>query len=168
MEDNRIEYMIDFSGYITGKAEKRFIKKSRELGQNIISVVMLFLFPTACYFTIKVEDSLYIRLFLILFIGLILITYIPKSKKEQKSLTPKRIFTDGESIICVADRYTESRFIDDVKKVKDYGEFYELFFPLGKVSEKFICQKDLLSKGTLEEFEALFDRKIIRMNTKDG
>lgn len=158
--------MIEFSGYINGKAEKHFIKKARELGQNIISVVMLLLFPSACYFTIKAEDSLYIKLFLVLFIGLILIAYIPKGKKEQRALTPKRIFTDGESIVCVADKYTESRFVEDVKKVKAYDEFYELVFPMGKVSEKFICQKNLLSKGTLEEFEALFDGKIIRKKNK--
>ena len=159
--------MIEFNGYLTEKAEKHFIKKARELGQKIISIVMLLLFPSACYFTIKAEDSLYVRLFLLLFVGLLLITYIPKGKKEHKSLTPKRIFTDNESIVCIADKYTESRFIVDVKKVKDYGDFYELVFPLGKVSEKFICQKDLLSKGTLEEFEALFDGKIIRMSKKN-
>ena len=57
----------------------------------------------------------------------------------------------------------EYRNIEDVKCVRDFGEFYELVFPFGKISEKFICQKDLLSKGTLAEFEALFGDKILRV-----
>ena len=31
-----------------------------------------------------------------------------------------------------------------------------MVFPFGKVSEKFICQKSLLSEGTLEDFEKLY------------
>lgn len=52
--------------------------------------------------------------------------------------------------------------IKDVKNVYDHGEFYDLVFPFGKISGKFICQKNLLTEGTLAEFEALFDGKIVR------
>ena len=52
--------------------------------------------------------------------------------------------------------------ISDVKKVVDHGEFYELSFVFGKVSDKFICQKSLLTKGTLEEFKAMFGDKVYR------
>ena len=87
---------------------------------------------------------------------------IPKGKKEHISMLPKKIYTDGELIVCIADKYTDSRFIHDVKKVIDHGEYYELIFPFGKVSEKFICQKSLLAKGTIWGFEALFDGKITK------
>ena len=87
---------------------------------------------------------------------------IPKSKKEQLALTPKRIFVDGESIVSIADKYSESRLICDAKELRDFGEFYEIVFPFGKFSEKFICQKNLLTKGTLEQFESLFSNKIVR------
>ena len=40
--------------------------------------------------------------------------------------------------------------------------FYFIKFPFGKYSDKFICQKSLLTQGTLEEFEALFEGKIER------
>lgn len=65
-------------------------------------------------------------------------------------------------LLSVSDRATESRYIEEVKEVRDYGEYYVLVFPMGKLSEKFVCQKDLLTKGTLEEFEALFEGKIVR------
>jgi hypothetical protein len=81
-------------------------------------------------------------------------------------MLPKRIYIKDDHIVCIADRYTDSKFISDVNKVIDHGEFYELCFPLGKVSEKFICQKDLLTKGSLREFESIFKKKIERKISK--
>ena len=78
-------------------------------------------------------------------------------------MLPKRIYTNGDHIVCVAEKYTDSKLIKDVKKVIDHGEFYELCFPFGKTSEKFICQKSLLSKGSLGAFERLFADKIIKV-----
>ncbi len=75
---------------------------------------------------------------------------------------PKRIYTDNEFIAVETDKEGEFAKISDVKKVVDHGEFYELIFPLGKVGKKYICQKNLLTKGTLEEFESLFEGKIER------
>lgn len=92
-----------------------------------------------------------------------LLVRIPRSKKEQAAVLPKRIYTERNSIVCVAEKYQERKKIADVKLVRDFGEFYELVFPFGKYSEKFICQKSLLSKGTLKAFEALFPGKIVRM-----
>ena len=72
------------------------------------------------------------------------------------------MYVDGDYIICIADKYTESRLINEVKSVLDYGEFYEIKFPFGRLSDKFICQKSLLSKGAIEEFEKMFQGKIKR------
>ena len=54
---------------------------------------------------------------------------------------------------------------EDVKKVLDYGEFYEFrfYFPW---CFGVICQKDLLVEGTIEEFEQFFDGKIVRKKLK--
>ena len=108
------------------------------------------------------QDPLLLYICCSTFIIAPLLLYIPKRKKERLSLTPKCIRVEDECIICMADKYTEQRFIDDVKKVYDYGEYYDLIFSFGKVSEKFICQKELLSKGSIEEFESLFEGKITR------
>ena len=57
------------------------------------------------------------------------------------------------------------RATEDVKKVLDYGEFYEFrfYFPW---CFGVICQKDLLVEGTIEEFEQFFDGKIVRKKLK--
>lgn len=155
--------MIEFNGYISGAAEKRFHRKGQIMGRNVLMVGVIFMLPMAFMF----EEASLRRVFLLTcltFLCLIpLLVRIPNSKKSQKELLPKRIFTDGEQIVCLADKYEENKYIDDVKEVRDFGEFYELVFPFGKVSDKFICQKSLLTQGTLEEFEALFEGKIVRM-----
>lgn len=153
---------IEFRGYISGKAEKRFRMKSRIIGLQIILITILLFCPGILIFGIKTQTQIIVKITIFASVAFLLMAFIPKSKKEWKSLTPKRIFIDEDCIVCVADKYTDTKYIDDVKKVYDRDEYYELVFPVGKISEKFICQKDLLSKGSIEEFEALFEEKIER------
>ena len=158
--------MIEFDGYLTGEAEKGFVRKTRKIGIIGCGIVIPLVLPMIFFFSnvlLKDPAFLYAMLGALAFVVIILL--IPKGKKEHISMLPKRIYTDGEYIVCVADRYTDSKFIRDVKKVIDHGEYYELCFPFGKVSEKFICQKSLLAKGTLQDFEALFEGKITKMKT---
>lgn len=158
--------MIEFKGYISGTAENHFHKKGRIMGRNIMLVAVILILPMV--FAIEIQALRWVFLMTCLtFAALIpLIVRIPNSKKSQKALLPKQIFIEDEYIVCVADKYEEYKRIDDVIEVRDFGEFYELVFPFGKVSEKFICQKNLLVQGSLEEFEALFDGKIIRIINK--
>lgn len=154
--------MIEFSGYISGAAEKRFFNRSINLVQNIFLFAVLVFLPTMIRLSIKTESWVLIAGYCSLFAVVPLLVRIPKSKKEKLAMTPKKIYVEEEHIICVTEQYVESRLINDVKKVINNPEFYELVFPFGKVSDKFICQKCLLTKGSLEDFESLFQGKIIK------
>lgn len=155
--------MIEFNGYLTGEAEKCFVRKTRKMGIIGCAIVIPSILPMIFFLgNVLLQDSTFSYAMLGSLAVTVIILLIPKGKKEHISMLPKRIYTDGELIVCIADKYTDSRFIHDVKKVIDHGEYYELFFPFGKVSEKFICQKSLLTKGTIRSFEALFDGKITR------
>lgn len=149
--------MIEFEGYISGLAEQFFWKKARKLSQNILFVSILVFLPIFILVAVKSHNWLLLGGYCTLFLWVPLLACIPKSKKEKLALLPKRVYTEDEYIISIAGDREEYRLISDAKQVRDHGEFYEIIFPFGKVSDKFICQKDLLTKGTLEEFEALFD-----------
>ena len=41
-------------------------------------------------------------------------------------------------------------------------KYYKIFFIFPYKSQRFVCQKDLLVQGTIEEFEAVFEGKIVR------
>lgn len=153
--------MIEFKGYLTGSAKKGFIRKTRKFGLIGLSITVPLVLPIIFFFgNALLHDPAFTYAMLGALLVLFVFPFIPKGKKELSATLPKRIYIDGEFIVCVAERYTDSKFISDVKKVVDHGEYYELCFPFGKVSEKFFCQKDLLKRGSLREFEALFKGKI--------
>ncbi|MBQ5725745.1 MAG: hypothetical protein IIV80_06300, partial [Clostridia bacterium] len=52
--------------------------------------------------------------------------------------------------------------IDDVTMIVDMGEWYHISFGKMLGSGRFVCQKDLLVQGTIEDFEKLFEGKLIR------
>ena len=161
--------MIAFDGYISGKAKNFYRKKSRRMGRNIFFFSMGIFSPAIIVLAINFESWVVIIGYISLFAIVPLLFMIPQGEKADRAMTPKRIYTDGEYIVCIADKVTESRLINDVKQVNEYDEFYELVFPFGKLSEKFICQKSLLSEGALEDFEKLFDGKLKRqVKTGDG
>ena len=155
--------MIEFNGYLTGSAEEYFQKRSKTIGLKIGFAAMILLLPATVIVWLRTRISLFPYLYTAGFLGFLLIAIIPRGKKERLGLTPKKIFTEDGYIVCIADRYTDSRLISEVKCVKKFPEFYELVFPFGKISEKFICQKSLLTKGSLEEFEQMFECEIIEM-----
>ena len=159
--------MITFSGYISGEAEKLFLRKARQ--QHAITLTIVFV--SMSFAIIGVGKLLfrsapfadtYIRgLMIALLIGTA-ICCLPKGKRARLASYPQLIYIENDKIVCVSESYTEERFIHDVLAVVDYGMFYQLKFLRAKHSDKFICQKDLLSRGSLEEFEQLFDGKIER------
>lgn len=154
--------MIEFNGYLSGEAEKYFWKKAKSLGIKILLSAMIVFLPIVLYWTLQLQHYIAIAVYGIALVASVPLMLInPQSKKNKKAMTPNRIFTDGESLTCVAEKFTETRYIEDVKLVNNYGEFYELVFPFGKVSDKFICQKSLLTSGTIEAFEKLFEGKIV-------
>ena len=156
--------MIEFDGYITGKAEKHFLKKSRNLAFLVIMISVLVVLPMIIFWGIKTQNAFLIKLCLLIVPIVPLTLLVPKSKKEKMMILPKKLYIEQGSIFSVTENNSDTRSIEDVKMVCDYGEFYEIKFPFGKASlgYGYICQKNLLTKGSLEEFEKLFEGKLKR------
>lgn len=55
-----------------------------------------------------------------------------------------------------------------VKCVKDYGEWYHFEFNFSDRDMYFVCQKSLLTEGSIEEFESLFADKLMRISDKQS
>ena len=149
--------MIEFDGYLTGVAKNHFFRRWSHFVRTIIVISMAGVLCPIVLFFVNRGDWKSLTVIAVCFAVVFLCTFL--QKKDQKLLT-KKIVISEETITCITDKQSESRLIFDVKTVRDYGEFYEILFPIGKVSFSFICQKSLLSKGSLEEFESLFHDKI--------
>ena len=159
--------MIEFNGYITGVTEKRYWEKAKKKAQKIILLAGIVIFPIICVISYGMQSWMPIAILVLSIPAALLSTVLPKSSKEKRSFNPKCIYTEEEYIVCITDQDEESRRIDAVKCVYEYEEFYELEFNAGNSSDKFLCQKSLLTHGTILEFETLFPDKITK-KTGDG
>lgn len=80
----------------------------------------------------------------------------------------QRIYINSGLVSAVSCKgRTRSAQICAIKKVKDFGDYYAMTLPgiCVIISGYFICEKDLLTNGTIEQFEELFDGKIVRMQS---
>lgn len=84
------------------------------------------------------------------------------------STLPLIILIEQGEIYGEYNKGAATRSPDDVKKVIDKGDFYDILFYFPNRWTNCICQKDLIVEGTIEEFEKLFEDKIVRKyKTKD-
>lgn len=120
-------------------------------------------------------DELFIEVLvctIIIFISFIL-TFVPisKSREKQSSMLnlKTRIVVDKEFITNGTDINEVKKPLSKVKKVIDAGICYYVIFKHGDLTNCWVCQKNLLIKGTLNEFETIFAEKLIRKpnNTAD-
>ena len=153
--------MIVFNGPLSGAAEKRFFQKGNNAVQNIFLAVVTLFFPAIAYFCVITDALQTIPAYCSLYVAIPLLARIPKSKKERLAMMPQKICIDRKQMVAITGHGKDIRLVDDVKKIIDHGDFYEICFRFGKDSLNFICQKSLLTKGTLEEFDELFGEKIL-------
>ena len=97
-------------------------------------------------------------------LGAILIFALSFTKKEQKELFPIRavFYADqDESILFECPKRRLELYREDIRRVLDMGAYYYLDIP-SQSGRGMVCQKNLMTVGTEEAFEALFEGKIER------
>ena len=88
--------------------------------------------------------------------------------KELPNVIPTTITIEDDKIVRSGFQSYRLVNIQDIKEIWDMGSFYAIIFYFPNMDRRFICQKDLLVEGTIEEFEQLFEGLIVRKyETKD-
>lgn len=157
--------MIVFDGYLTDKSQEFFVGKLLNNFSKVVVILLLFTLPIWIFLSNRTNTFIYVMpsmLILILFSPLIF--RICVSKKERQRNLPKKVIINEGVITSVSDKTTISKKIAQIKVIRDCGEFYHIVFPRIYIDAVFVCQKNLLSKGTIEEFELLFKDKITKDN----
>lgn len=157
--------MIEFKGVLSEKTSKFLSRKTIQTGVFVMSITFGIVLIFILYLCFLV-DYWYI------FLGYVFVYMVTtfagcliwKSSKTQKKCTPKKIIINEHEIICYTANNTIIQSFDDLKQVIDYGDWYFLDFVTGRKSIEFICQKDLICNGTLEDFEEMFKNKMVRKN----
>lgn len=156
--------MIEFNGYLTGNSQKFFCKQIVKLQQKFMAITLiigLIILFAVFYFLFDVIANPLAVVLIIILTALALLSPNIQTKKEKAKITPQRVYIDGDMIVSKSNATVDTRYIGGVKEVRDYGEFY--YFVFKSYSYRFVCQKDLLVQGSIEEFENLFAGKIKRM-----
>lgn len=159
--------MIEFYGEIADKIRIRIMKKRNKhfailaLLFTIISVIATIIFAI-------INDSIYIS-FLICSLILLFVSIFffisPTFEKTQRFKNIKwiyRVQIDEDEINYINLQFNQKEIIPllKIKKVIDEGDCYHIVY--SEYSNSIICQKDLITEGTIEEFEEIFKDKIVR------
>ena len=88
----------------------------------------------------------------------------PTKKEEYKLFSKSITITEDGEMVAVTHFEEILRAVSQVEEVVDVGCGYIIKFYYEHRTDFFLCQKDLLVKGTIEQFENLFEGKITRLN----
>lgn len=90
------------------------------------------------------------------------------TKKEQKELFPTRavFYADRDhTVLFECPKRRLELYREEILKVVDMGAYYYLDIP-SQSGRGMVCQKDLMTRGTAETFEKLFEGKLVREERK--
>jgi hypothetical protein len=151
--------MIEFYGELSEEC-KRYM-------QNTVSKIRYMTFPLLIVILCTPIIIAAIMWNWIFILGLLVtipgsVFAVMPDKKGANLVTPTRITIEQESMESEGDKFYHSRNMSDVKKIIDLGGWYHIIFYFPHKSMYFVCQKNLIVKGTGEEFEKLFEGKIVR------
>lgn len=155
--------MICFSGEISN-ISKRFLVKT-ETKSSIVIIIVCLIVSVPLIIASFVEDWIY-AIGIIPLILMCIISFIPPKGKVLDTIFPRKICIINEIITLECLNYKTYRKISNVKKVLDYGDWYQIIFKFPHKSFRFLCQKNLITEGTIEDFETLFKGKIVRKKYK--
>lgn len=161
--------MIEFKGQVSKRCQQYISHMEGKMGLVGSSwAILLIMIPTTVILFIYMPLIRFVTLpICILFSALVLflVYYSPFMKSTFPMIIPTRIVIDDEgNITSYGEKFEISNPIDTVFVVFDCGEWYHISWnrKIGFGSERFVCQKDLLTEGSIEEFEKLFEGKIVR------
>ena len=154
--------MIEFNGMLSDDAQKYFIRKLGEADRNMLIFGVICFLPVIIWTVYTYPGWLPIVAYCLVVAMIPVIPHLPRSAKEIENTIPHKISVFEDEIVCVTKKGIETRCLEFVREVTDYGEFYDISFQFGHYSNLFVCQKELISEGTLYDFELLFKEKLIK------
>ena len=159
--------MIEFFGTLSEECQKAISRRNRKMVAIVFTcfTILLGIIPTVVFY-LKGDEYFYEFFGLAVLMTIFsIIFWLPISvirKPPQGVSTDILIQIDGDYVTSSGCFGVQKKPISSVKKVIDAGEWYYLVFKWSGTNTNFVCQKNLLQQGTLEEFEALFEGKIAR------
>mgnify|MGYP004563050023 CR=1 FL=1 len=152
--------MIVFNGELS-ENNKKFLKRKMKnvsiFSTCILSIILVIPITLAVVF-----DDIIWAIAYIIIPALILFSVVPIPKKKWNTICPTEISINDETVIIHGETFHQEREISQLKRIIDFGDCYKMEFVFPHKSFSCLCQKNLIVKGTLEEFEERFADIIVR------
>ncbi len=162
---------IEFNGTISEENQISRIKRVNKTVIFVFTISLILLWVTLIildmifgYFLQELWKEFVICSIIILFVAL-LSAKTPEKVTLRFKLSPHIIITENELSLELwkdGKKMWRKQKISKVKNVLDCGNVYYIIFRFGDITNAWICQKNNITNGTIEDFETLFNHRIIR------
>ncbi|MGN1094738.1 MAG: hypothetical protein ACI4SC_07135 [Candidatus Neoclostridium sp.] len=152
--------MIEFKGELSANCKKFVLSEETKVAR--LSAIIPSIPMAIADIWISLSVDLFYLIFLPVLIFIVVLAGLTPKEKSYGLIMTKKVELCDDYLSSEGEKFEEVRVLDDVKCVVDYGDWYKIYFYFPHKSLRFICQKDLLVKGTIEEFEEMFAGRIKR------
>ena len=154
--------MIVFSGVVSDQIQRKTMKRRNKfsfcLSCIVVSAVIVL---DGILFFVFVGDMIeWLILSAALIVAVLLQLFF--ARVELPFRWEYNIKIDSENIVVESPIWPKplKKPMKKIKKVLDAGDCYYIIY--GDINNCIVCQKNLIQEGTIEEFEALFQGKVVR------
>ena len=158
--------MLEFNGDLSVDCKNFIIKKNKKIIFFSVGIVSLIMGVSLIAIIFLTKFWLLLADFPAILTAPIALPFSFSSSKDQETYIPNRVYVDieDETVGAQGKRFHYERGFENIKEIVDYGSWYDISFLFGHKSISFVIQKDLITRGTIEEFESIFKDKIKALN----
>ena len=156
--------MIEFKGELSKRCKRYIQIQESKVHVILFTLAFVVLSPVIVFLSGILDPLLAILVYIACYAISIVISFLfPLFTDYDKSLPTRIIICIKEDVIkSISQQHTFEMQISNIDKVVDTGDWYLIHFAPGpNHPPRFICQKDLIVEGTIEEFEKMFEKKIV-------
>ena len=158
--------MIVFSGVVSDEIQARTVNKRNRYAFVLcaISSAVIIIGGGLLWYFLDGDMKWWYILSGILILVVLLQIWNPRKKLPFR--WEYHITFDEKKVVVETPLWSKKleKPIKKIKKVLDDEDCYYVIY--GDINNSIVCQKDLLIEGTIEEFEALFQARIVRKKNK--
>lgn len=160
--------MIEFYGALSYECKVDCAKRVAKNDGIIWLIATIIIGVAAITVGIIKNVLIYSVILTVLFIVVTIVSFIPSKRLLNYKIPIQLIIENGiitRKVVGSKKQFATKR-ISQIKKVIDNGDWYFLIFRFGNMNDLWVCQKNLMIKGTSDEFEKLFEGKIVYKSNK--
>ena len=156
---------IEFSGRRSPECAVDLVRRRAKTGGTSFLIATLIGFPFALLGIIYGGIIFESVAFILVMSVVTIVAYIPPVERAKKFRCETRLVVENgmiEETIADDPNTQRAKPISRVKKIYDCGEWYYIIFRFGDMTNAWVAEKKLLTKGTLEAFEEIFNSLIFK------